>query len=97
MRWESVSLFLLVDPSSLEYSISFLLLNNTGMVKLKKHKETGARRILLRITSTGKVAIVRLFSHCALLGFLNNLFLEFQNLSGTERQSKNKGSLFCRA
>jgi nucleoporin NUP2 len=29
-----------------------------GMLKVKKHKETGARRLLLRNSSTGKVTIV---------------------------------------
>lgn len=31
----------------------------TGMLRLKKHKESGARRLLLRNSSTGKINIVR--------------------------------------
>ena len=31
-----------------------------GMLRLKKHKETGSRRVLLRNSSTGKITIVRL-------------------------------------
>ena len=30
-----------------------------GMLRLKKHKETGSRRVLLRNSSTGKITIVR--------------------------------------
>jgi nucleoporin NUP2 len=30
-----------------------------GILRLKKHKETGARRVLLRNSSTGKILIVR--------------------------------------
>ncbi|RPD56010.1 hypothetical protein L227DRAFT_579227 [Lentinus tigrinus ALCF2SS1-6] len=33
-----------------------------GMLRLKKHKETGARRMLLRNSSTGKITIARVDS-----------------------------------
>ena len=29
------------------------------MLRLKKHKETNARRVILRATTTGKIVIVR--------------------------------------
>lgn len=32
-----------------------------GVLKVKKHKETGARRLLLRNSSTGKITIVSRF------------------------------------
>lgn len=32
-----------------------------GLLKVKKHKETGARRLLLRNSSTGKIIVVRDF------------------------------------
>ena len=37
-----------------------------GMLRLKKHKETNARRVLLRNSSTGKITIVRAFSRYVL-------------------------------
>jgi hypothetical protein len=33
-----------------------------GMLRLKKHKEKGSRRALLRNSSTGKITIVRTLS-----------------------------------
>jgi nucleoporin NUP2 len=34
-----------------------------GVLKVKRHKETGARRLLLRNSSTGKITIVSQFHH----------------------------------
>lgn len=38
------------------YNLSLIL--HVGMLRLKKHKETGSRRVLLRNSSTGKITIV---------------------------------------
>jgi nucleoporin NUP2 len=49
------SLFL----SRLTISFFFLFRLCIGMLRLKKHKETDARRVILRSSTTGKIIIVR--------------------------------------
>jgi len=39
--------------------LSFYLAHCIGMLRLKKHKETNARRVILRSNTTGKIIIVR--------------------------------------
>lgn len=55
-----------------------------GMLKVKRHKETGARRLLLRNSSTGKVAIVSQFRRLRLYPHVGHscLFQNFRLYSG---------------
>lgn len=57
-----------------------------GLLKIKKHKETGARRLLLRNSSTGKITIVCHFCQlcfCWHMGGLR-LFIELPDSPGDE-------------
>ena len=57
-----------------------------GLLKVKKHKETGARRLLLRNSSTGKITIVSHFHrlHLHLCMKDSHSFAELSDSRGDE-------------
>jgi nucleoporin NUP2 len=56
-----------------------------GLLKVKRHKETGARRLLLRNSSTGKIAIVSHFHRLRLHTVHETLTFVCRTFGSTQR------------
>lgn len=66
------------------------------MFRLKKHKETGARRALMRNSATGRIVIVRFYYFVSTAVAYPRIPLELQVVRVTNHNTDEDDGILCR-